>query len=1688
MSRSARGIWSGFGLVAVLKLRQTRRARRPGRILAVEALEDRRVLAAAQFNAATTFDQFNGGAATIFGVGFDDGEPDANGDGRSDGSGVKKKPDFFGFEFDPAPLTIGGIAGSVPFAFGAELTADARVKAGFEYGYYVNGGSATLLSDGIYDFGVSDTIVNGALLQNVKTVVAETGASLFTVSPKLGAYVDLLADFNVDLRAAAAFFGKIEGSTSFGFEKRIPLISFNRQETNPDGSLKFKKDSGAPAFDGKFKLLGIDPLDPLSFIAEEIQKSREDKGKAAKDKQEAQREKDTTTDPAKKAAADAKINAADTNINNAKSAEKASKDKTKGKASTNTLVELTFSPSQAGEGLIGASVDFGVGVGIGNGQVNVGRKLGSATIGYPDFSLVDTNPSDGLKVSTSNFQLGGEDDKARSFLSGTFDLTNLFAATPFGAALGTFTLDIGPIGAELTTVSYNVTLASKVNQDASASISGRDIKYKFLDPVTRAPVQVDSLVGSTPASAPRVKGTEIIVSAGTPVTFDPLGKEVLVEQELINKYTFSNRIGLEIGLSGKLTVLQAKLSAFGQEVFDTGALFELEHPIATIPIADLINRTFSVTGQPVALQSFRIGQPVADLKVTVSQNNTGSITLPIGNPKVPVVFNATVSNNAPAPSGPALVTATGIVFEYELPDGYTLNAAATTPGFTVNGRKLTYNIATLSSGQSRTFEIHTLTTGRPMSERLTSNLSVRANEKDPNTANNRTSIQTITIAPQDFMVTVGGDTEFNPDFNVLKNFRAAVKAAEANFGPDIISFHGTGDLVIELEWGEIVANESVTFVNALQNNGRVILRGRKSDAAVNGNRHSRILHLKANGADQTYNINGLTFEDGSGIGQPLFVNPPDFSINDGFGGAIYSQGVFGSNIFLDIRNSVFRNNSTNRIENSSGGALATIFNKKVTLENVLFEGNSSYFGGATSLTDVEDGLLKRVVFDRNKALKAGGAFDTYSEFAFATNSVRIEEAIFTGNKAGKLGAAIFNEAFGGGFEDLGGVLIPSPGGGNSTLTFKSSLFTNNGPLDVVDRLPDSLATVPDISTRDTSENGEPKTISEGNNFSEDPTIAFTHPTDKKGVATGIVIESTNRTLFVQPLKEGEAIAGISVVHPFAVAPFTFGIEELQPGGAFLPSEKFEVVDGTLQLKKGFQFNPLASFVSLRITATDADGLKLVRAGVIVVVVEPPLPPTDIAISSLTVPENAVGAVIGNVTVTDSSTNDEWTFIVSDERFEIDFVQPPGLAKQYRLKLKAGKLLDFELSSTIGVDVAATDSTGLFTQKRFGVTISNVNEAPREVRVGGKGIREGRAGDTFGAVFVNDPDRNDTHTLTVDDARFEIVNGFLRLKGNVELKFADAAVINVKVTATDNGGLSRTIDVAIPVIDNSKPNRGNVVQVFRSFNPNANFHFFTTNRGQFEFAVNAGYRDEASGNAAFSVHSEQIPGSTALFRLYNLERGFHYYTANQAEAEALAALVPAPTTGPDTRTTGWRFEGIEGYMYGGEGAQTTILYRLYNNDSGTHLFTVDKGQRDAILAAFPGIWVEHSPVGFAFNLQANGVLPGLDNFKPPTSPVPPAANGFANVAPTSASAVTEPVLVVGTPANTTQASDLDVGLIQSVGMDAVSVETPSLLVEDDTDEYEPVYAGALGEDDAESVESLDSFWSAFDPGALLVGVE
>jgi hypothetical protein len=181
-----------------------------------------------------------------------------------------------------------------------------------------------------------------------------------------------------------------------------------------------------------------------------------------------------------------------------------------------------------------------------------------------------------------------------------------------------------------------------------------------------------------------------------------------------------------------------------------------------------------------------------------------------------------------------------------------------------------------------------------------------------------------------------------------------------------------------------------------------------------------------------------------------------------------------------------------------------------------------------------------------------------------------------------------------------------------------------------------------------------------------------------------------------------------------------------------------------------------------------------------------------------------------------------------------------------------------------------------------------------------------------------------------------------------------ADITVTAVGTNNETVSTTFRLTVQsVLD--------LTRFRRAYNPNADFHFFTTSLNEFNSAIVAGYRDETTFNSGFSVAAEAVAGSLPVYRLYNLQKGFHYYTTSSAERDFLTGLVPPNS--PDFGRIGWRYERDEGFMYTSPAVSTVEISRLYNPATGAHLFTESPAVRNGVLAL--GTWVQHRSLGFAY---------------------------------------------------------------------------------------------------------------------------
>ena len=266
--------------------------------------------------------------------------------------------------------------------------------------------------------------------------------------------------------------------------------------------------------------------------------------------------------------------------------------------------------------------------------------------------------------------------------------------------------------------------------------------------------------------------------------------------------------------------------------------------------------------------------------------------------------------------------------------------------------------------------------------------------------------------------------------------------------------------------------------------------------------------------------------------------------------------------------------------------------------------------------------------------------------------------------------------------------------------------------------------------------------------------------------------------------DGASVGNLSVVDPDSGDSHAWAVDDV----------RFEIVGTTLKLQAGESLDrELEPSVSLNITVTDQGGTGLTYNEAFTISVDDVNEaPTDITLDNTTVSENAGGAAIGNLGVVDPDSGDTHTWAVDDVRFEI-----VGTT----LKLQAGQSLDYESEPTVSLTITATDQggTGQAYNENFTIIVNDVNESPVDITLSNNQVIEKTAGAFVGVLGVIDPDSGDTHTWSVDDPRFEIVGGTLRLKADASLDRLAEPTVNIIVTVTDQTGTGLTYDESFVIV-------------------------------------------------------------------------------------------------------------------------------------------------------------------------------------------------------------------------------------------------------------------------------------------------
>ncbi|NJO70635.1 MAG: hypothetical protein HC825_00805, partial [Oscillatoriales cyanobacterium RM1_1_9] len=262
------------------------------------------------------------------------------------------------------------------------------------------------------------------------------------------------------------------------------------------------------------------------------------------------------------------------------------------------------------------------------------------------------------------------------------------------------------------------------------------------------------------------------------------------------------------------------------------------------------------------------------------------------------------------------------------------------------------------------------------------------------------------------------------------------------------------------------------------------------------------------------------------------------------------------------------------------------------------------------------------------------------------------------------------------------------------------------------------ASDPDNDTLSFSIQNQPAWVSFNSATGE---LSGTPDNDDVGITTGIVISVNDGTVTVD-LPSFDLTVNNTNDPPIALSLGNLNITENQPTGTVVgdfstvdgdagdahtysliagtgdtDNTQFEIVGNQLRTVTSFDFEAQATR-SVRVQTDDGNGGTFAQT-FILDVQDTNEAPSAVTLDNTSIPENAVGAVIGNLSASDPENN-AVTFTVDDTRFEI---------VNDALKLKAGESLDFETEPTVNLAITATDSGNLSTSQNFTIGVSDIDE-------------------------------------------------------------------------------------------------------------------------------------------------------------------------------------------------------------------------------------------------------------------------------------------------------------------------------------------------------------------------------------------
>jgi len=250
--------------------------------------------------------------------------------------------------------------------------------------------------------------------------------------------------------------------------------------------------------------------------------------------------------------------------------------------------------------------------------------------------------------------------------------------------------------------------------------------------------------------------------------------------------------------------------------------------------------------------------------------------------------------------------------------------------------------------------------------------------------------------------------------------------------------------------------------------------------------------------------------------------------------------------------------------------------------------------------------------------------------------------------------------------------------------------------------------------------------------------------------------------------------------------FTYNLVD---GTGSTNNSSFSIVGNTLKTAAVFDYESKGSY-SVRVRTTNQTGQWFERV-FLVLITNSNEAPTDVGLSKNTVPENSsVGTSVALISTIDPDAGNTFTYSLVAGNGSTDNASFSIISNT----LKTAAIFNFEAKSSYSIRVRATDQGGLWSEKVFFITVTNVNETPTNIALSSSALPENRAVGTSAGIFSSvDSDTGNTFTYSLvsgtgstDNAAFDIVGNTLRTASVFD--FETKSNYSIRVRSTDQGGL------------------------------------------------------------------------------------------------------------------------------------------------------------------------------------------------------------------------------------------------------------------------------------------------------------